>query len=39
MEVVLVVWVVVSLLFAACWKWALGYLARRGGEERARARR
>ena len=39
MGVVLAVWVVLSLVFAAFWKRGLGYLARRAGAERARVRR
>jgi F0F1-type ATP synthase membrane subunit a len=39
MGVVLAVWVILSLVFAGFWKRGLGYLARRAGAERARAKR
>jgi hypothetical protein len=38
-EIILAVWVVASLVFAALWKRGLTALARRAAEERARARR
>jgi len=38
MGIILIVWIVVSLIFAAFWKRGLAALARRASAERARTR-